>query len=134
VLEAANYLVFHGGHSLRDLLDYEDGVDPESFFSLYNDTLKKVAERKRDRVENFSLALASLFDGKVMKKFNESIDKIVGKLSDLQEAPYKPKKPPLSQMSRQEKRAAMASTMQQMKKLDRLFSGDFEGWVPGEND
>lgn len=125
--------MFYGGHSLGDLLDYENGLPPPEFFRIYQSTLKKVAESKRDAVQNFTVALGGLFDNKILKEFNAAIQKVVDKLDMLQGTPYQERKS-LRKMDKTEKRATMAKTMQQLGKLDRLFSGDFDGWKPGEND
>lgn len=112
---------------MRDLLGYEDGVEPSEFFALYQSTLKKTAERKRDQVENFAIALGSLFDGKLIKRFNDGVQEVIQKLDDLKPK-GKPARTPLKKMSKDERRAAMAHTMQELGKLDRLFSGNWDGW------
>ena len=103
-------------------LDYKDGVDPDEFFTLYQSTIKRVAERKKDQVENFVIALGSLFDKKVLKTFNRSIEKIVGRLEGLTAErnpnPYThSSKKPLSKMSKEERRAAMSRTMTHLNTL-----------------
>lgn len=101
-------------------LDYDNGVDSEEFFALYQLTIKRTAERKKDQVENFAVALGSLFDKKIFKTFNDSINKVIDRISqegNVQNPYSSDQRKPLSKMSKEERRAAMAKTMGHMNTL-----------------
>lgn len=74
-------MVTEGHYGLHDLLDYDAGCSLEEFVIFYKGTSRLMAERNRMLVGSFTVAIGSIFDKKVFKEFNTTIDRIVSKLS-----------------------------------------------------
>ena len=100
-------MVVEGHYNLHDLLDYEDGVTPDEFFELYRECAIVGAKHRQHQVENFVVALGSLFDNKVIRQFNATIDKIVNGLTP---APEK-----------WDREAAMKKNVQELNKLRAIM-------------
>jgi hypothetical protein len=129
-------MVCAGGHSLRGLLDYDDGVTPDEFFDLYRGVVKFQAERKKQEVENFAVALGGLFDGKILKKFNDTMDKFIKRIDGESRAAKHGGDQSLGSMTHQEQRAAKAQSAKNLNQLTQFFSmgpgAYFDGWGEGD--
>jgi hypothetical protein len=79
-------MVTEGHYDLHCLLDYDEGIPMDEFVIFYKATSRYMAERSRQMVQVFSVAIGSMFDKKVFKDFNDTINRIVKKLSPEAEA------------------------------------------------
>lgn len=116
-------MVSSGGHSLRDLLDYEHGVTPDEFFRLHTLCLQAQAERKKDQVENFTIALGSIFDSKILKKFNQTIEKVIRTLKNLKMVEDDPTDENERRRRRQEKTKRSQDELKKLMNLDKFTVG-----------
>jgi hypothetical protein len=116
-------MVSSGGHSLRDLLDYEHGVTPDEFFKLHAHCLQLQAERKKDSVENFTVALGSIFDTKMLKKFNQAMEKVIRELKNLRIVEEEPIDKKEKKRIRQEKTRRSQNQLKKLLSLDKFTVG-----------
>lgn len=103
------------GYSLHDLLDYEEGVDVESFFVLYRAALKSATQRSKQLVDAMVVALGSLFDRKILREYNQGIKDAMTKLDAIDDARD-------GEKQSRSHRDAMVKTAQELKKLTTFLT------------
>lgn len=103
------------GYALADVLDYDKGLPFEELVVFQRHAQKFALGRHRQQVDGVVVALASLFDKKIIREFNSSVDKILATLG------------PVREETREEK---MKRTMRELNKLKRLMGSGRMDQVP----
>ena len=97
-------MVTEGHYDLHILIDYDEGLPLDEFLILHTATVRLRAEAQRQMVQNFTIAVGSLFDKNIGRDFSNAIDRVVRKLSPEQ--------------SKEEK---VRKTMQELQKLNTVL-------------
>lgn len=75
------------GYSLSDLLDYDNGPSFEDLKALQNEAMKHALARQREQVHGTAVAVASLFDKKVLASFSGAISSAIARIERLDMTP-----------------------------------------------